>query len=329
MKAFFEHNIDPILFKLGPYDLPVIGVVGPIKVAYYGLLFGLAAIAGLFILKYLFKKKDYPETWVEDYVIYLLVGIVIGARLVHVIFYDHNGIYYNNPIEILKIWNGGIASHGATIGAVLATMAFAWRKEGITFYKLADLAVIPIALGTMNIRLGNFINSEIVGRISDISWSVAFQFKHYQLPEQVLQYYRKTLASNEELKAMIMKAKNLDQKAFDQLLLNENAGQLRIILSEMPRHPSQIYEMIYGFLCFLILFIMFSSFRTKLADGVLFYTFFICYFMFRFLTEFVKEFQSVDPAASYLTMGQYLSIPFFIIGVIMVIYLQKNKKDTI
>lgn len=328
LKAFFEHNIDPILTELGPFDIPVLGQFGPLKISYYGLLFGLAAIIGLYILKYLFKKKDYPESWVEDYVIYLLVGIVIGARLIHVLFYNTD-YYLSNPMEILYIWKGGIASHGATLGAVAATMAFAWRKKEISFYQLADLAVIPISLGTMNIRLGNFINSEIVGRISDISWSVSYQFKHYQIPEQVLQFYRENLSDNTFLKNMIIKAKGLDEKSFDQLLLHENSFRLRQVLSELPRHPSQIYEMLYGLICFIILFALFSTKREKLADGVLFYTFFICYFVFRFITEFFKEFQSVDPAVSYLTMGQYLSIPFILVGIGMVWYLQKNKKTTI
>ncbi len=300
-------------------------------IRYYGILFGLAAVMSLLFLKYLFKIKKYAVEQVDDFAIYLLVGIVIGARVVHVVFYG--GDYFsdpNDPFKALKIWNGGIASHGATLGAILGALVFA-KVRKIGFYKVADLAAIPIALGTMFIRLGNFINSEIVGRVTDLPWSVTYLFQKpgtdmgYRLPREVFEYYRRQLGESSIIKDLMMKYHKLSESQLNDIIPDSGKKEkLWEYLSTLPRHPSQIYEMLYGLVTFLILWYLFKK-RDKLADGVLLYTFSAVYFTFRFLTEFVKEYQTLSTG---LTMGQYLSLPFVIIGVFMVYWLQKNKKVT-
>ncbi len=326
-------------------------------IRYYGILFGLAAVMSLLSLKYLFKIKKYPVELVDDFAIYLLVGIVIGARVVHVAFYGGN--YFNDPndpFKALKIWEGGIASHGATLGAVLGAMVFA-KVRKIGFYKVADLAALPIALGTMFIRLGNFINSEIVGRVTDLSWSVVYEKFHltfqeinnigitltdlakyklklsdygYRLSGEAFQYYKSQLIDDSFIKSMMLKYYSLSESKLTDLLSpaadfkTQYLKNLKLqeLLSGLPRHPSQIYEMLYGLFTFLVLWFLFKR-RDKLADGVLLYTFFTVYFTFRFLTEFVKEYQTLSTG---LTMGQYLSLPFVIIGLFMIYWLQKRKK---
>jgi len=303
----------------------------PIKIQYYGLLFALAAVMGLFFLRYLFRIKGYNPKMVDEYMFYLLIGLIIGARLIHVIFYDP--IYYlNNPGEILKIWEGGIASHGATIGTIVGTLIYV-RKRDITFFQLADLVVIPMSLATMFIRLGNFFNSEIVGRIADVPWAV--RFEKYQIPidrvtrefSNIFYYYKKQISENTFLKSLVVQ--KIPESNLTNLLKSDNFQDkfmLNKTLSTLPRHPSQLYEMLIGLIVFIILFYMFKKKRDKLVDGVLFFSFFIAYFTLRFIVEFFKEFQTLTPDETFFTMGQFLSLGFIIVGIIMVYYLQKKKR---
>jgi prolipoprotein diacylglyceryl transferase len=262
VEPFFIHNIDPILFRFGPF-----------AIGYYGLLFGSAVVMTLYFLRYLFRIRNYDVDLARDYLIYALVGLLIGARLIEIVFYDP-GFYLSNPLEILKIWKGGIASHGGTLGAIAGTILFA-RRNDLTFYQLTDLLVIPVSLGTSFIRLGNFMNSEIVGRVTEVPWAVVFKRYHnnFQPPAEHL----------------------------------------------LPRHPTQIYELINGLIVFGILFLLFKKKGDELADGVLFYTFLVSYFILRFIVEFFKEYQTLAQTQSFLTMGQYLSIPFIIVGVFILI----------
>lgn len=305
MNIIFNHNIDPILF-----------ILGPLEIRYYGLLFGLAAVMGLFFHRYLFKIKNYDIKLVDDYMIYLLIGAVLGARIIHILFYNPS-YYFSNPIAIFKIWEGGIASHGTAIGGIIAALLFV-RRKNITFYQAADMTAIPTALATMFIRLGNFINSEIVGRVTDSTWGVVF--KKYNFPRDTFQYYKTQFLENDLFQSMVKKYYSISKEPS-----TLSDAQLHEYLSELPRHPTQIYEMINGLIVFGILFYLFKRKRDKLADGVLMYTFFIFYFILRFCVEFVKEYQTLTMDQSVLTMGQYLSIPFALFGIVMVYYLQKKK----
>jgi phosphatidylglycerol:prolipoprotein diacylglycerol transferase len=156
---------------------PILATLGPFEIRWYGLLMALAFLVGYFIFHSLAKKrKELSEGLIDVYFIYIFLGIIIGARLGEVIFYDPM-YYLANPIKIFYTWEGGLASHGAFIGGILATLLFC-RRHKIKFYTIADIVVIPIALGAMFIRIGNLINGEIVGRIADISkvpWAMNFQ----------------------------------------------------------------------------------------------------------------------------------------------------------
>lgn len=153
---------------------PVALSLGPITVRWYGLLFSGGFIIGYFMMNYMFKLKGYKTDDLDRLLIYVIVGTVIGARLGHCLIYEPD-YYLANPIEILKIWKGGLASHGGTVGVVLAFYLFIKRsKQKYSFFELADMIVVPIALVCTFIRLGNFMNSEILGKPTDGPFGIIF-----------------------------------------------------------------------------------------------------------------------------------------------------------
>lgn len=164
MLAYITWDVSPIIAQLGPFTL-----------RWYGLLFAAGFIIGSFILTHIYKSEKVSPRWVDVITVYMLIGTVLGARLGHVFFYDPQH-YLANPIEILKIWEGGLASHGATLGILLATWLFA-RNNKFDYLWVLDRIVIVVATGGMCIRLGNLMNSEIIGKVTDVPW--AFKFVRY------------------------------------------------------------------------------------------------------------------------------------------------------
>ena len=155
-------GIDPEIFSLGP-----------IAPRWYGLLF-----AGAFVSGYMFGVKMWKDAGrkveeMESILTWILVATVIGARLGHVIFYDPS-YYLRNLDQVLAIWNGGLASHGAAVGVIIALYYQAKKAPKMNFWWLADRVVIPSAVGGAFIRTGNFFNSEIVGSATDAPWGVIF-----------------------------------------------------------------------------------------------------------------------------------------------------------
>lgn len=151
ISLFVVYNaMNPILLNLYGFEI-----------RWYGLLLALAFLIGYLILLRLGKEKGIEKEIIEKFVLSLVIAMIIGARLFEVFFYDFN-YYFNNPVNVLYIWEGGIASHGALIGAVLVIFWFS-KKYKIKFYDLADMIAIPIVLGAVFVRIGNFINSELIG----------------------------------------------------------------------------------------------------------------------------------------------------------------------
>lgn len=151
---------------------PILLEFGPLQIRWYGVLMASAFLLGYFIIVRLGKKDGLSQDQLDEYLLYMFVGILGGARLGEILFYNP-GYYFSNPMQMLYIWKGGLASHGAILGAIFTNWLFC-RKHKIAFYRMADLAVIPVALGAMFIRIGNFTNGEIVGRISSVSWAMEF-----------------------------------------------------------------------------------------------------------------------------------------------------------
>ncbi len=165
---------------------PVLIEIGSLQIRYYGILFALAVLVGYFIARRLAKEFGFNKDKVEDFVLYAVIVIVIGARLFEALFYNPE-YYFSDPLKIFYVWEGGLASHGALIGLLILTYFYAKRNK-ISFYKIADLFVMPIALGAAFVRIGNFINGELVGKITSVPWAV--EFAGYQGLRHPVQLYQ-------------------------------------------------------------------------------------------------------------------------------------------
>ena len=159
----FVQNINPVLFNIGLFEI-----------RYYGLIFALAFIAGHFFLKHLVKLKKLKLTDddIAEYLVYLIIGSVLGARLFEILIYEPR-YYFSNPFEMIAVWHGGLSVHGGIIGALIAGYFFT-KKKKVSFWKIADITVIPLAFGLIFGRIANFTNSEFVGKITDVPWAVKF-----------------------------------------------------------------------------------------------------------------------------------------------------------
>ena len=162
--------------------------IGIISIRYYSLLFLISFLLGLVIMKKIFKLENRPSIEVDDLLVYMMIGVVLGARLGHVFFYGFD-YYMSNPIEIFKVWEGGLASHGGAIGILTALYIFTRNKKNYNYLWLTDRIVITVALAASFIRLGNLFNSEIIGRPTDVPW--AFKFSKYvdKIPRHPTQIY--------------------------------------------------------------------------------------------------------------------------------------------
>jgi len=168
-------DIDPILLSMGS-----------IKIHWYGAIFALAFIIGLKIMENIFKKENKNIEELDSGLIYVMVGTVVGARLGHCLFYDP-AYYLSNPLEILMIQKGGLASHGGAIGVLIGLYLFA-KKYSYSYIWLLDRVVIPTALVGSFIRIGNFFNSEILGDKSEMPWAIIFS-RVDNLPRHPAQLY--------------------------------------------------------------------------------------------------------------------------------------------
>ena len=151
---------------------PILLSAGPIHVRYYGLLFALMLIGGYYLWQWQMLRGGHTQQQAEGFFLWGAIAVIAGARLGQVLFYNP-ARYLAHPIEILYIWRGGLASHGATIGLVLVLYLYA-RHEKLSKLEVLDRFSMSAALGATMVRLGNFMNSEIVGRVTDVPWAVKF-----------------------------------------------------------------------------------------------------------------------------------------------------------
>ncbi len=242
---------------------PEIFSIGPITIRWYGLLFATSFIVGYEIMRRIFRKENKNEEDLNDLVWYMIWGTVIGARLGHCLFYNPS-YYLSHPLEILMIWKGGLASHGAAIGILIAIYLYSKKKSDQTFLWVMDRVVITVALAGAFIRTGNLFNSEIIGKPTNLPWAFVFER-----------------------------------------------------VDNLPRHPSQIYEALAYLIIFILLYRLYLKYYSKLNEGYLFGLFLTLIFSFRFLVEFVKARQEPWEVGLPLDMGQILSIPLIIAGVII------------
>jgi phosphatidylglycerol:prolipoprotein diacylglycerol transferase len=156
-------NIDPILFELGP-----------IRVGWYGLMYIFGFFASYLLVRYQMKRKDFDisRLEVENLYFYLIIGLILGARLGYVLFYDLKR-YLTEPFEIFAIWHGGMSFHGGLIGVLIVGVLFCWRNKK-SFWKIADLIIVTVPIGLGLGRIGNFINGELYGRVTQVPWGMIF-----------------------------------------------------------------------------------------------------------------------------------------------------------
>ena len=174
-------NIDPILIDLGI-----------IRVSWYGLMYLFGFLASYLLVRYQMKRKDFgvSKLEVENLYFYLILGLIIGARLGYVLFYNLKD-YLADPLEIFAIWHGGMSFHGGLIGVLIVGILFSWKNRK-SFWKIADLFIVTAPIGLGLGRIGNFINGELYGRVTQVPWGMVFP-KEDSLPRHPSQLYESAL----------------------------------------------------------------------------------------------------------------------------------------
>ena len=174
-------HINPILVELGPFRL-----------SWYGLMYVLGFAASYFLVLYQMKRKDFDisKLEVENLYFYLILGLVIGARLGYVLFYDLK-MYLADPLEIFAIWHGGMSFHGGLIGVLIVGIVFCWKNKK-SFWRVSDLIIVTVPIGLGLGRIGNFINGELYGRVTQVPWGMIFP-KGGPLPRHPSQLYESGL----------------------------------------------------------------------------------------------------------------------------------------
>ena len=171
-----------------PWDVnPEIFRIGSFAVRWYGLLFASSFLFGYVIMNRIFKNENLGEAVLDRLTIYMAIGVIIGARLGHCLFYEP-GYYLRHPLEIILIYKGGLASHGAAIGILTAVWLFA-RKEKKDYFWVLDRIAIVVALSGFLIRMGNLMNSEIYGIETTVPWGFVFLRNHEVAPKHPTQIY--------------------------------------------------------------------------------------------------------------------------------------------
>jgi len=293
MHSYYLHNIDPFIFRLW-------GDVGP---RWYGLAYVLSFVFGFVVLRWLSKRGylDLNESAVGDFVTWVaLFGVMIGGRLGYVFFYKPEML--RDPVSILRVWEGGMSSHGGLLGVVLFSLVYA-RRHKISWTNLGDnlVVVAPIGLGLG--RIANFINGELYGRVASVPWAMLFP-KELLEPANAAEANRALAAANQ-----IDPSLGTVEAAVQAVHTNPQiANVLREILT--PRHPSQLYEAaLEGILLFAIMW--FVRTRARTPNGLLTGLFMCLYAIFRIVVEYFRE-----PDASMIagfTRGQFFS--FFMVAI--------------
>lgn len=266
-------NIDPIALS-----------IGPLSVRWYGITYLLGLAVAWLLGSYRINKfkhnkhyeqffRNFTQLEFSDLLLYTAFGLLLGGRLGYMLFYK-TSILLTAPWDIFKIWQGGMSFHGGLIGAVIGILVFC-KQYKIQFFELADF-LAPLAPPAFLFgRIGNFINGELWGRLSDVPWAMIFPH-----------------------------ADNL------------------------PRHPTQLYEgMLEGLTLFLILWFFTNNPDKRRPTMSVSGLFLICYGLFRCFVEYFREpDQHLGYIAfNWLTMGQILSIPMIIFGIILFISAYRNK----
>ncbi len=267
MLAYIDWHASPVIFEIFGFPL-----------RWYGLMFAGAFLAGYQVLSYIFKKEGRPIEQADELLLYAMISTVVGARMAHYFFYE-TPLLMSNPgkffLDMITPPFSGLASHGTTL-MFFAIYLFA-RKRKVSYLYVTDRIVPTVALGGAFIRFGNLMNSEIIGKPTNLPWAFRF-FNDFEHPVVV------------------------------------------------PRHPSQLYESISCILLFILIMWIWSIKKEKTRHGLLTGVFMIILFTLRFFYEFLKENQVSFENNMTLNMGQRLSIPCVLFGII-ILFIAFKKKD--
>ncbi len=272
--AFISWDPNPVIVDL--FGFPI---------RWYGFFFALAFLAGFRVVSYMFKQEGRSTEQADQLLMYTMVATIVGARAGHYFFYEFP-LLQADPlrffIQMITPPFSGLASHGASIGLFLAFYLYSKKHPGMSYLYITDRIVPAVALAGFFIRMGNLMNSEIIGKPTELPWGFKFlrdtEFNPYGDPNLVL-----------------------------------------------ARHPSQLYEALSCLLIFAALMWFWSRKKQATQEGLLTGWFMIILFTLRFFYEFLKENQSAFENNLTLNMGQILSIPAVLFGVIVLLYSQRKK----
>ena len=246
----FINNFDPVAIE-----------IFSLEIRWYSLAYIMGILIGWYLAKKIFVNKNIYSRF-DDYITFIIIGLILGGRIGYVLFYNFD-FYINNPVDIFKVWQGGMSFHGGVIGIIITSIIFAKKNDDDVFEYL-DVVALVSPIGIFFGRITNFINSELYGPITNVPWAVIF-----------------------------------------------------INIDSLPRHPAQLYEaLLEGLVLFLILIYFKKKFLNK--PGLISGLFLIFYSIFRFFIEFYRL---PDEQLGYiilnLSMGQLISLLFFLSGVIL------------
>ncbi len=296
---FYLHQLSPFLWEISE----------GVGIRWYGLSYVLAFLGGQRIYQRLSERRLNPIAphAVQDFITWAAVfGVLLGGRLGYMLLYDFSRLL-EHPASALRVWEGGMASHGGILGLVLYTFYYS-RRHGISWTGIGDSLVVSAPLGLFLVRLANFINGELYGRASTVPWAVQFPSELRDRPE--------LLEGTPLASAPVESILDLWRKGGESGQLYEPV--LRRVLT--PRHPSQIYEgLLEGVLLFVILWFM----RTRMGvpRGVLTGAFFLFYGVFRIVGE---QFREPEDFNFGMPRGVFLSLFLLLIGAAFLIWGLRN-----
>lgn len=172
---------------------PVAIWLGPLPIRWYSLAYIVGIFAGYLLVKRMLRRPGAPmaERHVEDLLFWAMLGVILGGRLGYVLFYNLS-FYIANPMNILSLWDGGMSFHGGVIGVTLAILFIA-RRNGLSFLRVCDYIACVVPIGMLLGRIANFINGELWGRVTDVSWGMIFPASQSLLPRHPSQLYQAAL----------------------------------------------------------------------------------------------------------------------------------------
>ncbi|MDM1408316.1 prolipoprotein diacylglyceryl transferase [Myroides sp. DF42-4-2] len=280
--------------------------LGFMQLRYYSLMFVVAFGLGWFVMKKIYDREGLSVEKLDKLFIYTVLATLIGARLGHVFFYDWD-YFKDHLLEIILpvrfspkfeiVGFSGLASHGAAIGIILTMYFYSKNIIQKPILWILDRVVIPVTLGGIFVRLGNFFNSEIVGHVTTSAFGVRFIRDEYSAG-----------------KAMEITGLNNPNAAYEAIQHNPQFAEA--LAAVLPKHPTQLYEAFGYVIVFLVLYFMYWKTEARKYGGYIFGVFLVLLWMVRFIVEFVKGSQGgFEETLGLLSTGQWLSIPFILAGV--------------